>query len=118
MYMYSNNIVYTDLQIVLIELCVHSSTVHVHVCIQRYRLHEFKWHGSDPSDPGRFIPGKSQFTQLCHVPSQFYCNVKDVRTNDDTLITVKLMLFYDMTDVETMVRNDDTKTNVYSKFNV
>ncbi len=67
------------------------------------RLHEFKWHGEDRSQPGRFIPGKSQFTQLCHVPSQFYCNVRDVRTNDDTLITVKLMLFYEMIDVETMV---------------
>lgn len=66
-------------------------------------LHEFKWHGSDPSCPGRFIPGRMQFTQLCHVPSQFYCNVRDVRTNDDTLITVKLMLFYEMTDVETML---------------
>ncbi|XP_064395778.1 uncharacterized protein LOC135342867 [Halichondria panicea] len=66
-------------------------------------LHEFKWHGEDRSHPGRFIPGKSQFTQLCHVPSQFYCNVRDVRTNDDTLITVKLMLFYEMVDVETML---------------
>ena len=29
--------------------------------------------------------------------------VKDVRTNDDTLITVKLMIFYELSDVETMV---------------
>lgn len=32
--------------------------------------------------------------------------VKDVRTNDDTLITVKLMVFYELSDVETMVCND------------
>ena len=29
--------------------------------------------------------------------------VRDVRTNDDTLITVKLMVFYELRDVETMV---------------
>lgn len=29
--------------------------------------------------------------------------VKDVRTNDDTLITVKLMVFYELSDIETMV---------------
>ena len=30
--------------------------------------------------------------------------VRDVRTNDDTLITVKLMVFYELRDIETMVR--------------
>ena len=29
--------------------------------------------------------------------------MRDVRTNDDTLITVKLMLFYELVDVDTMV---------------
>ena len=29
--------------------------------------------------------------------------VRDVRTNDDTLITVKLMVFYELRDIETMV---------------
>ena len=29
--------------------------------------------------------------------------MRDVRTNDDTLILVKLMLFYELVDVETMV---------------
>lgn len=67
------------------------------------RLHDFVWHGSDKSNPGRFIPQKLRFTQLRHVPSQIYCNVNDVRTNDDTLVTVKLMIFYRLDDVETMV---------------
>lgn len=66
-------------------------------------LHEFVWHGSDASDPGRFIPARNKFSKLCHVPHQFYFNVKDVRTNDDTLITVKLMLFYELVDIETML---------------
>ena len=39
-----------------------------------------------------------------YVKSQFfYFQVKDVRTNDDTMITVKLMLFYEMKDVLKMV---------------
>ena len=67
------------------------------------RLHDFVWHGEDPQTPGRFIPSSRKFVKLCHIPSQMYCNVKDVRTNDDALITVKLMLFYQLVDVDTMV---------------
>ena len=61
------------------------------------------WHGSDIHNPAHWSPQKWKFQQLCHVPSQAYFDVKDVRTNDDTLITVKLMLFYELIDVETMV---------------
>lgn len=67
------------------------------------RLHEFVWHGSDPSNPGRFVPRTAKFTKLHHLPTQFQCNVKDVRTNDDTLVTVKLMIFYQLEDIENMV---------------
>lgn len=66
-------------------------------------LHEFVWHGPDPANPGRFIPQRAKFTELQHLPSQFQCNVRDVRTNDDTLVMVKLMLFYQLDDVETML---------------
>lgn len=68
------------------------------------------WHGSDPTNRGRFIPNKLKFTKLRCVPSQIYCNVRDVRTNDDTLITVKLMLFYYLKDIETMVRGKEWQT--------
>ena len=70
-----------------------------------FRLHEFSWHGSHRADPSRFIPNANKFTQLCRVPSQFYYNVRDVRTKNDTLITVKLMLFYELMDVNLMVRD-------------
>ncbi|CAI8029915.1 hypothetical protein GBAR_LOCUS16979 [Geodia barretti] len=66
-------------------------------------LHEFTWHGSHPNDPSRFTPKGNIFQQLCRVPSQFYYNVRDVRTKNDTLITVKLMLFYELVDVNTML---------------
>lgn len=66
-------------------------------------LHEFKWHGTDPENKTRMIPGKDKFQQLAVIPEQFYYNVKDVRTNDDTMITVKLMLFYELKDVLKML---------------
>lgn len=66
-------------------------------------LHEFKWHGTDPENKTRMIPGKDKFQQLAVIPEQFYYNVKEVRTNDDTMITVKLMLFYELKDVLKML---------------
>lgn len=66
-------------------------------------LHQFEWHGSDRSDPAHWTPKGNQFTELSHVPNHFYYNVRDVRTNDDTMITVKLMVFYELRDIETML---------------
>ncbi|XP_065916827.1 STE20-like serine/threonine-protein kinase isoform X2 [Dysidea avara] len=66
-------------------------------------LHQFEWHGADRSDPGHWTPKGNQFTELLHVPNHFYYNVRDVRTNDDTMITVKLMVFYELADIETML---------------
>jgi hypothetical protein len=50
------------------------------------------------------VPGLKRFTQLTTIPDQFYYNVKDVRTVDDTMITVKLMLFFELKDIIKMVR--------------
>lgn len=66
-------------------------------------LHEFKWHGTDPDNKARMVPGLDKFQQLSVIPEHFYYNVRDVRTNDDTMITVKLMLFYEMKDVLKML---------------
>ncbi|KAH3768884.1 uncharacterized protein LOC127844917 [Dreissena polymorpha] len=66
-------------------------------------LHDFKWHGSDPDNKARMIPGQDKFQQLAAIPEQFYYNVKEVRTNDDTMITVKLMLFYQLKDIHKML---------------
>ncbi|XP_046570214.1 uncharacterized protein LOC124278529 [Haliotis rubra] len=66
-------------------------------------MHMFNWHGSDLNNQGRMIPAHYKFTQLTVIPDQFYYNVRDVRTNDDTMITVKLMLFYSIVDVVKML---------------
>ncbi|XP_061198076.1 uncharacterized protein LOC133206165 [Saccostrea echinata] len=66
-------------------------------------IHTFTWHGTDPQNKARMIPGHNTFQKLAVIPDQFYYNVRDVRTQDDTMITVKLMLFYELKDVTKML---------------
>ncbi|XP_060083490.1 uncharacterized protein LOC132562749 [Ylistrum balloti] len=66
-------------------------------------LHQFTWHGCDATDKTRMIPGHNKFTQLAIIPDQFYYNVRDVRTVDDTMITVKLMIFYNLNEILKML---------------
>ena len=56
--------------------------------------HEFSWHGADPADKARNVKDALKFSLLRVIPDCFYYNVKEVRTRDDTLITVKLMIFH------------------------
>ncbi|XP_059178290.1 uncharacterized protein LOC131957472 [Physella acuta] len=66
-------------------------------------LHEFCWHGTDPENKTRMIPNRHRFTALKVIPDQFYYNVDEVRTADDALLRVKLMMFYELTDIEKML---------------
>jgi hypothetical protein len=66
-------------------------------------LHEFRWHGADPKDPQHKIPRGLRFTKLRVIPDQTYHLVDDVRTSDDALLTVKLMIFFELADIETML---------------
>jgi len=66
-------------------------------------LHHFRWHGADPNDPTRKIPRALQFTKLRVIPDQMYFDVQDVRTADDALLVVKLMVFFELQDIETML---------------
>lgn len=78
-------------------------------------LHQFSWHGCDEIDKTRMIPGYHKFEQLAVIPDQFYYNVKEVRTLDDTMITVKLMLFYELKDVLKML--DSTQDPIADMIN-
>src|SRR5262249_24100351 len=62
-------------------------------------LHEFRWHGADPRNPNRKVPRALQFTKLRIIPDQMYFDVCDVRTADDALLTVKLMVFFELADI-------------------
>jgi hypothetical protein len=66
-------------------------------------LHEFRWHGADPKDPRRKIPRALVFTKLRVIPDQMYVDVEDVRTADDALLIIKLMIFFELTDAERML---------------
>ncbi|XP_061180449.1 uncharacterized protein LOC133189023 [Saccostrea echinata] len=66
-------------------------------------FHSFSWHGTDPENKTQLIPNAHQFQKLQIIPGQFYYNVDEVRTKDDAPIRVKLMVFYELKDIETML---------------
>merc|ERR1740138_2014817 len=68
--------------------------------------HQFSWHGSlsnDPDQNGRKVKGAMKFTKLRVCPEQSYFDVEGVRTRDDALVTVKVMIFYCLKDIDTML---------------
>ena len=67
-------------------------------------LHHFEWSGV-PKDGSKttYQPKQLKFSALKVIPMTAYHNVSEVRTNDDTLITIKLMLFFDLLDIEKML---------------
>ena len=75
----------------------------LHVPAENEWLQEFRWHGADPKDPRRKIPRALQFTKLRTIPDQMYFDVEDVRTSDDALLVVKLMVFFELKDLEGML---------------
>jgi hypothetical protein len=66
-------------------------------------VHQFGWHGSDPKQGNRKIPNALQFTKLRVIPDQMYFDVENVRTRDDALVVIKLMVFFELCDIETML---------------
>ncbi|XP_077985822.1 uncharacterized protein LOC144440337 isoform X2 [Glandiceps talaboti] len=68
------------------------------------RFHEFKWHGADvKKNKTVLIPKFREFYKLPIIPEHFYYNVREVRTSDDTEIVIKLMIFYELTNIEKML---------------
>jgi hypothetical protein len=66
-------------------------------------LHPFSWHGTDPAKPDRKVPRALRFTKLRVIPDQMYFDVADVRTVDDALLTVRLMVFFELMDIGVML---------------
>jgi len=65
-------------------------------------LHHFSWHGDDGT--GKKAPHSLNFQKLRVIPDQMYFDVDGVRTADEALITVKLMVFFGLADIETMLQ--------------
>jgi hypothetical protein len=66
-------------------------------------LHPFSWHGTDPKHGYRKVPHALNFTKLLVIPDQMYFDVESVRTADDALLVVKLMVFFELCDIEKML---------------
>jgi len=72
-------------------------------------IHEFCWTGPDPSadsmERARKRVGALRFTKLRSIPAKMYYDVENVRTKDNALIAVKLMIFYQLINVDKMLDN-------------
>jgi len=68
-------------------------------------IHQFCWHGEDPTNKTKKVRGALKFQLLRVIADQFYYNVPEVRTKDDTQITVKLMVFFELVDILKMLDN-------------
>lgn len=67
-------------------------------------LHEFRWHGSGARGPGHDKkPRGLCFEKLRVIPDQMYFDIDEVRTGDEALLTVKVMLFFELVDVDRML---------------
>lgn len=67
-------------------------------------LHTFSWHGSRGGADGyRKVPNALVFQKLWLLPDQMYHDIPDVRTADGVVITIRLMIFFELIDIETML---------------
>ena len=67
-------------------------------------LHTFQWHGSHGGSQGvKKIAKGLTFQKLWLMPDQMYHDVPDVRTADDAVLTIRLMIFFELIDIERML---------------
>jgi hypothetical protein len=67
-------------------------------------LHTFSWHASKGGSQGvQKIPNGLVFQKLWLMPDQMYHDVTDVRTADDAVLTIRLMIFFELTDIDRML---------------
>jgi len=67
-------------------------------------LHTFSWHASKGGSRGvEKIPNALVFQKLWLMPDQMYHDVHDVRTADDAVLTIRLMIFFELTDINRML---------------
>ncbi len=67
-------------------------------------LHTFSWHGADGGSQGQRKVAKGLvFQKLWLMPDQMYHDVTDVRTADDAVLTIKLMMFFELLDIDRML---------------
>lgn len=67
-------------------------------------LHTFQWHAAQGGSEGAPKVAKGLvFQKLWLMPDQMYHDVSDVRTADDAVLTIRLMIFFELADVMQML---------------
>lgn len=67
-------------------------------------LHTFSWHGSQGGSQGvQKVANSLVFQKLWLMPDQMYHDVHDVRTADDAVLMIRLMIFFELSDIERML---------------
>lgn len=67
-------------------------------------LHTFSWHGTKGGQGGYHkVPNGLIFQKVWQLPDQMYHDVNDVRTADDAVLTVRLMIFFVLEDLPQML---------------
>jgi hypothetical protein len=67
-------------------------------------LHTFSWHASKGGSKGvEKVANALVFQKLWLMPDQMYHDVSDVRTADDAVLTLRLMIFFELVDIERML---------------
>jgi hypothetical protein len=67
-------------------------------------LHTFSWHGSLGGSKGApKVAHALVFQKLWLMPDQMYHDVTDVRTADDAVLMIRLMVFFELVDIERML---------------
>lgn len=67
-------------------------------------LHEFSWHSSRGGSKGvEKVPNGLKFQKMWLMPDQMYHDVRDVRTADDAVLVIRLMIFFELMDIEKML---------------
>ena len=67
-------------------------------------LHRFSWHASKGGSRGvEKVPNALVFHKLWLMPDQMYHDVHDVRTADDAVLTIRLMIFFELIDINRML---------------
>jgi hypothetical protein len=70
-------------------------------------IEQFSWHWNTADNKCGLMRGARNLTHLQIIPENFYFNVSGVRTADNALINIKLMIFYQLIDVDKMLRQTD-----------
>lgn len=69
-------------------------------------LHTFSWHASKGGSRGvEKTPNGLVFQKLWLMPDQMYHDANDVRTADGAVLTIRLMIFFELVDIERMLDN-------------